>query len=443
MSIPLDRLYHYLEGLTSDDIIIYRCLPHGSKKIEDLKILSATKNKHNFHTNHLTKEAWLYLMSTPTMICYDQEILDYDRFLPEQLENFYNQLYQAPSYYSYYHGSSYFKTMITGMNLRAATVAPLNIFDRMLLCHSEKNSNELKKYENNGFIGVYYWAHALIARDWFRYAKHDPLLVTDIDLLDRDFLIYNRAWSGTREYRLKFAELLVSADLLHSCSIAFNEFDNDQHYTQHQFKNKMLSINNTNLQTLLPKNTSLPTYSADYNCDDYNTSGMEIVLETLFDDARNHLTEKSLRPIACGKPFMLVSTPGSLKYLRSYGFKTFSGLIDESYDEIIDPLQRLVAIINEMKRISSMSTEEKKSLWDNLYRIADFNKKLFFSEQWENRIVSEYQSNLKNALIELRKTCSGSHWKKLFDPELLDITNMMINNYGRGFDPEELLIKVA
>ncbi len=47
-----------------------------------------------------------------------------------------------------------------------------NIFDQCILLHSEKNSNEIDKYANSGFIPTYYWSHALIARDWFRYAQH-------------------------------------------------------------------------------------------------------------------------------------------------------------------------------------------------------------------------------------------------------------------------------
>ena len=42
MSIPLDRLYHYIESIAKDirgdDVIIYRFYPHGSKKIEDLRM---------------------------------------------------------------------------------------------------------------------------------------------------------------------------------------------------------------------------------------------------------------------------------------------------------------------------------------------------------------------------------------------------------------------
>jgi hypothetical protein len=49
------------------------------------------------------------------------------------------------------------------------------------------------------------------------------------------------------------------------------------------------------------------------------------VAETVF-DTRIHLTEKTLRPIACGHPFILAAGPGSLKYLQTYGFRTFSPL---------------------------------------------------------------------------------------------------------------------
>ena len=43
MSIPLDRLYHYIhdvaEQVRGDYVLIYRFWPHGSKNIEDLSVL--------------------------------------------------------------------------------------------------------------------------------------------------------------------------------------------------------------------------------------------------------------------------------------------------------------------------------------------------------------------------------------------------------------------
>jgi hypothetical protein len=125
------------------------------------------------------------------------------------------------------------------------------------------------------------------------------------------------------------------------------------------------------------------------------------VLETLFDDSRHHLTEKILRPIACGRPFILASTANSLQYLKQYGFKTFDGLLNETYDSILDPHERLQAIVNEMKRISCLGPDEKRDLWAALYEIAEYNKKLFFSDDFHNHVVNEYKDNLTSAISQL------------------------------------------
>jgi hypothetical protein len=139
---------------------------------------------------------------------------------------------------------------------------------------------------------------------------------------------------------------------------------------------------------------------------------MEIVLETLFDDTRLHLTEKTLRPIACGKPFMLAATPGSLQYLRNYGFETFGEHIDESYDSIVDPRKRLTAIAGEMQRISSLPVDQKSLLWENLNCIAKRNQRRFFNKDWQNSIEQEFYTNLNAAMSKIKKCCTGKYWHK-------------------------------
>ena len=49
------------------------------------------------------------------------------------------------------------------------------------------------------------------------------------------FLIYNRAWSGTREYRLKFADLLISNQLTEYCSTSVRTTDNGIYYQDYNF----------------------------------------------------------------------------------------------------------------------------------------------------------------------------------------------------------------
>jgi hypothetical protein len=290
----------------------------------------------------------------------------------------------------------------------------LNLFygfslsDNWLLCHSEKNSSELVKYQHIGAVGVYWWSHAMIARDWYRYAQIDRKLQYQGLEFTKDFNVYNRAWSGSREYRLKFAEMLIENDLLTSTSTSFSESDHDHHYLNHVFQNPKFVIKYD--LSILEANQSKPCASADYSLDDYLLSAIDVVLETIFDDTRIHLTEKILRPIACGKPFILVSTPGSLQYLQDYGFETFNEYIDESYDTIQDPLDRLQHIIKLMKIVSGLPKNKKNNLYQQLHAIADRNKKWFWSNDFAQTVIEEFKGNYIKSYKICKSSQNGQQW---------------------------------
>jgi hypothetical protein len=177
-----------------------------------------------------------------------------------------------------------------------------------VLLHSEQRSSELASYQQDGFVTVYYWSHAIIARDWFRFAQH----VEQQKQVSKTFLIYNRAWAGTREYRLKFAELLIDYDLIDDCATTVNAVDPESgvHYAHHAFVNPAWRPTKV-LENYFAENQTNSNRSADFEIQDYENTDIEVVLETLFDDTRWHLTEKILRPIACGQPFILAAAPGS------------------------------------------------------------------------------------------------------------------------------------
>lgn len=401
MSIPLDRLYNFLHDVCNrDDLIIYRFFPHGSRKITDL-----------LPTGVVTK----FKTNLRDAICYDQEPLNFDLYSTTEVAMEHFEFSKTATIKPKSElGKEKVIEFYRKLNLRMVTVPYPHDHKPILLIHSEKNSSQVTKYEETlGMAGVYWWCHAAIARDWFRYAEHDTLLLKRTP--KNDFLIYNRAWSGTREYRLKFVELLVNHQLTNNCHIKFSPYDDGRYYCDHDFLNKNLSITTTNLEELFELNTTDASASADYVSSDYCSTHIEVVLETLFDDERIQLTEKILRPIACGHPFILASTPGSLEYLRSYGFKTFNQYIDESYDAIPDSLGRLNAIVKEMKRISILPINEKQELYANLRSIAEHNKELFFSNPWHDQIIQEFKNNIE---LALEKTTSfktdASDLKSLF-----------------------------
>ena len=426
MSVPLDRLYNFLYDIANrDDLLIYQFFPHGSRKLEDLKDMFTMRSG----------QSWFKIMTMPCMIMHDQEPLMYYLYnkkdFKKHLEQNRHKLWPSALI-----------DVVAELHLRACILATTNAYDQILLCHSEQNSQDLELYRQHGFIGVYYWSHALISQDWYRYAKLDPKLTVDFDKITHDFLIYNRAWSGTREYRLTLAEMLADNDLIPCCQTTFSAVDNQLQYTQHTFVNSNLAISRDDLHELYLPNTHDAGASADFNSDDYATTAIEVVLETLFDDSRHHLTEKSLRPIACGRPFILMATPGSLQYLKQYGFETFDGLIDETYDTISDPRERITAITQEIKRISRLSHAQKRLLWTKLYAIADRNKQLFFSNEWHQQIVKEFKDNFDLAVSQL--TVSGKHQDALDrialnnDPEMLRWRNYKRPGMPTSTDREQL-----
>jgi Ni/Co efflux regulator RcnB len=390
MSVPLDRLYHYLADCVNHDLLIYRWNPHGSRKLEDLDQLITYTPFQNYYC--------------PMMICHDQEPLVWNFYTREQIKARTKQVHATgnPAF-----TSECALEYMADQYLRSVTICP-NHFDQTLLLHSEQNSVEVARFEQAGFVPVYYWSHAVIAQDWFRYAEHDPKLHFDWHNIKQDFLVYNRAWAGTREYRLCFTEQMVDTGLSQHCKMLFSAQDNGAYYSQHQFANPDFQITNSNLQDFFQTNTHSATASADYCNEDYASTGIEVVLETLFDDTRWHLTEKTLRPIACGKPFVLAATPGSLQYLQNYGFETFAGLIDESYDAITDGRARLNAIVAELKKIATLDADAKQVLYTKLHEIAQRNKQRFFNGLFD-QVIEEYNTNLDHAMNTMQQHCTGRH----------------------------------
>ena len=375
-------------------MLIYRWHPHGSKKPQDLKPLTDYK-KHGDR----------FGATNPIMLCHDQEPLNHHLYSADVILQYLETKSQNAAAMRPFHKA------ISTWDLRAC-VELYNIYDHTLLLHSEQHSAELEYYSSLGFLPVYYWSHALIARDWYRYAQHDISLHHAKDIA-WDFLIYNRAWSGSREYRLRFSEGLVDRALVSCCRTSFSAYCQGTHYLDHSWHNDQLRIVRRDLESHFVTNTAEPWASADYCTQDYQTSMIEVVLETLVDDSRWHLTEKCLRPIACAQPFILVATPGSLRYLRSYGFETFGAVIDESYDEITDTRKRLDAIQQEMQRIAHMNAGQKRRMQQELAVIARRNQQQFFSQQFHRQVVGEYQQNLQQALVVMEQHRDGQRLTQL------------------------------
>jgi hypothetical protein len=188
------------------------------------------------------------------------------------------------------------------------------------------------------------------------------------------------------------------------------------HLNHHEYGNwqQEISSNETKLSarscTLIQQHISQPlvldqektsgNISADFGHREFelwNSGLWHIVTETVFYYNKLHLTEKIFKPIVAQRPFMLAAAPGNLAYLKSYGFETFDRWIDESYDNIQDPDQRLQAIVDQTQRLCSMSRKDLQDMHQEMMPVLEHNFYHLYGD-FKKRIVNELVDNFETAV---------------------------------------------
>ena len=96
---------------------------------------------------------------------------------------------------------------------------------------------------------------------------------------------------------------------------------------------------------------------------------------------------------------MLVAAPGNLAYIKSYGFKTFDQWIDESYDTIKDPDQRIQAIVDQIQKLCTLSPQHQLQMHKDMQSVLEHNFNHFYGE-FKHICVTELLNNFQGALAQ-------------------------------------------
>lgn len=381
--------------MTSQPAIIYYFYPHGSKNLKDVVAYPKLNS-----TEKMGEARGRF-----NVFCFDQEPLNFDHYEQITTGTICSWHNLPDNSFEWNYRDHTLKNLLASIDFVIST-----IYDTVILLHSEKNSRDVAQYQQAGYIPVHYWSHGMIARDWYRFAMTDQRLCAKADIT-HDFLVYSRDWSGTREYRLKFLELLVNNQLASHSKCYFKSVSDTSacEYTQHQFVNEKFCTSTDQLEKHLNISTVSASASADYDVEDHLSTSISVVLETQFDGTKIHLTEKICRALACGHPFILAAGPGSLRYLKTYGFETFSPWLDESYDTEVDSASRLEKIINSMKKFSALPQAQKTQTLEQINQIAQRNKQRFFSNDFYHCLSQELQTGLSEAFAKAVKT-QATRW---------------------------------
>ena len=119
---------------------------------------------------------------------------------------------------------------------------------------------------------------------------------------------------------------------------------------------------------------------------EYKKFAIDIVTESTFDFPYPYFTEKTLRPLASKRMFIMIGPCGLLARLRKQGFRTFDPFINESYDLIKDPGDRMSAVLEEIDRLCSISLDDVKEKMLEYKDILNYNQKhvqIFKTQQQE------------------------------------------------------------
>jgi hypothetical protein len=203
--------------------------------------------------------------------------------------------------------------------------------------------------------------------DFEAWNKYQGDVVEYYPINDRNlFLNYNR---NCRLHRIEFLNNILNADIFDRGLISLGKVDDGHGHNKFLVENSPITIDES--------------YDLKFNmaCNitkgDYEKTFLSVVSETLVDEDTLFITEKTWKPIMVGHPFMILGNQGTLKYLKSIGYKTFSSWINEEYDDISDSAIRSVKIVEELEKLSKKSVEELVEIRKEMMEICKHNHENF------------------------------------------------------------------
>ena len=179
---------------------------------------------------------------------------------------------------------------------------------------------------------------------------------TDDTLL---FTSYNR--NGKR-HRCIVVDELAKHDLLKDGIVTLHE--PHPHYANYTYKYHDGSI-------LIDEEGYAPNISSEFDVGklprNYLRGFIDIVSESSYGPNEYFMSEKTVKPIAALKPFLVVGAKHMHKHLREkYSLEEYTELFDYSFDKEDDLELRIQGVVNNLVRLRDMPKAELKFIYDSI-----------------------------------------------------------------------------
>ena len=120
-------------------------------------------------------------------------------------------------------------------------------------------------------------------------------------------------------------------------------------------------------------------------------SYLNMITDTYYETATGYtfLSEKVFNAIHHGQMFIMLSPQGTLRYLRSQGYQTFSDFIDESYDDIINHYDRILAVNRSFMDFAQRPIEDIYTIYQKCIPILEHNRKRLTETTFLNDLFAD------------------------------------------------------
>ena len=280
---------------------------------------------------------------------------------------------------------------------------------------SERDSDFVEEVcAHYNWRSYYYFFHGWAAMDWFRgYDKSFLMVAPDQRQIKRSIISPNRIVAGRRDHRvlLMYHMLTKKVKNAHISFPAVCPAENVPIETvavkwQNSYADIVDIFQQAGLPWNMPGEIGHPMHSCWLSLFDQCAESLVYVsTETVYFGRRHHITEKTFKPICLQMPWLLAAPAGSLEYMRSYGFRTFGDIWDESYDEEIDDILRMEKLSRLIKYLDDLSPRELQNLHRHVRPAVVHNFQHFYGGKFADLLWQE----LNAMLSQIQQDHRGLH----------------------------------
>jgi hypothetical protein len=275
----------------------------------------------------------------------------------------------------------------------------ININKDSTVIVSELGEHVDKLCDSYSWRSVYYFFHGWACLDWYRgyhrtflfpHPSHRPPAA-------HTFMSPNRIMGGERDHRVLFLYHVVRNGLNHNyvsapavCPVEHQPITDIAKQYVNMYPDIEQELSAAGLPWLFANEEEQKMTSCWLgNFVEATNSLIYVPTETVYFGRRTHITEKTFKAIALGMPFIMVAAAGSLEYMRSYGFRTFSDVWDESYDTETNDIQRLERVVRLLADIDGLTDREHHQIQRHVLPAVEHNWNHFYHGDFERILWTE------------------------------------------------------